>query len=108
MARSSSAFMAGNLVIMLCSLTCVWLAHGSSDEVPTLRQPAQVHTVITGGCSKYFDWQVLGFAYRSGHLAANTLLLNLLCVDSKEACCYCRAISSDFSILGMLSRFEKC
>ncbi|KAK9918872.1 hypothetical protein WJX75_007695 [Coccomyxa subellipsoidea] len=42
------------------------------------RQPAQVHTVITGGCSKYFDWQILGFAYsfrRAGQLGPLTRLL---------------------------------
>ena len=36
-----------------------------SSSVDTLRTPgkALVHTVITSGCSKYFDWQVMGLVY---------------------------------------------
>ncbi|BDA49070.1 Peptidyl serine alpha-galactosyltransferase [Coccomyxa sp. Obi] len=64
------------LAFICCSITSVSSVGGSDEQSP--RQIAQVHTVITGGCSKYFDWQILGFAYsfrRAGQLGPLTRLL---------------------------------
>ena len=44
------------------SMQCAAVASGSMLEV---RAPgkALVHSVITSGCGKYFDWQVMGLVY---------------------------------------------
>ena len=40
-------------------------AAAASDSFLQGRAPgkALVHSVITSGCGKYFDWQVMGLAY---------------------------------------------
>lgn len=50
-----SAF--GSLLAIFCLA-----AIGTADGSPS--QGHLVHTVIASGCSRYFDWQVMTFAYR--------------------------------------------
>ena len=53
---------AGTLTLICWFATSLSSVHGSDDK--SSQQVAKVHTVITGGCNKSFDWQVLGLAYR--------------------------------------------
>ena len=57
---------------------CAALLLLCQDKVASKTQPgrkASVHTVITTECTPYFDWQILGLAYRSASSCSFTFSL---------------------------------
>ena len=56
----ASMRMALVMALKLMLATSVISTSVGASQIPG---KAQVHTIITSGCSMYFDWQVMGLVY---------------------------------------------
>lgn len=56
----------GRVGVFICAALLLLCQHKAASKSQPDRK-ASVHTVITTECTPYFDWQILGLAYRSAH-----------------------------------------